>query len=998
MLTMDEIFGIPISGILAALVIALGLCLLLVAWVAWRRPVIFKLGMRNIPRRKAQTVLIVVGLMLSTLIISAALGTGDTLDYSLTKDIYQNYGNVDTLVVQSQQVDAPYIDRTTKIDASALALVETALAGNPDVDGIMPLLDEHVPVQNLTKQQAEPNVVLIGVDPARLDHFGGLRSPEGHAIDLGAIPANGVVLSEKAADELDATVGDTVAISYENAPYELTVAGIAEDTYLSGYRRGREDYLEYPGLVMPLTALQELTGQTDKLSAIAVSGAGGVLDGYTHSDAIKESLRPSLTGTGLGVDVVKSKAVADGERIASAFTSIFLILGLFSIMAGILLIVLIFTMLAAERRSEMGMARAVGTQRRQLIQQFVAEGAGYALLAGIVGSGLGVAASVGIANAMKLLFGQYVPISPHVEPRSMVVAYCLGVFITFLTVIGSSWKISRLNVVAAIRDIPEAGRGKRRIRSLLFGVLLLAGGAFLTLAGLGNDQAILFFSGASLAPFGLAMILRFFRVPSRPVFSLVGLEILTVWLLPESVGEKIWGNLDRGIELFFLSGVFMVVGATILIMQNTDVLLAAVGTLGGVFQSKLPAVRTAVAYPGAARGRTGLAIAMFSLIIFSLVMMATMSKNYDALYSGEDANAGWDVRADATGANPPADFTSALQAKGVDTSDFAATGITTNPSQFSSELRLAGTDEWKKWPVKGMDADFVASTTFRFSQRAEGYATDADIVAALRHDPNAAVIDAQAVSQGGDIGNDDSAFSLTGLKTGDKVFAPVKVELAGADGAGHTVTIIGVIDQKVGSLNGLFTSQATIAAVYPHLASTSYYVALTDEVRADAVAKEIEAALLQNGVQGIAIRDELRDQQKQETGFLYLIEGFMGLGLVVGIAAVGVIAFRSVVERRQQIGVLRALGFSRGLVSLSFLIETAFVVGMGIVAGTVLGIVLAYNLFVSDDGAGSNAAFMVPWPVISVILVATMAMALLMSWLPSRQAARIAPAEALRYE
>ena len=56
----------------------------------------------------------------------------------------------------------------------------------------------------------------------------------------------------------------------------------------------------------------------------------------------------------------------------------------------------------------------------------------------------------------------------------------------------------------------------------------------------------------------------------------------------------------------------------------------------------------------------------------------------------------------------------------------------------------------------------------------------------------------------------------------------------------------------------------------------------------------------------------------------------MGLGLLVGVAAVGVIAFRSVVERRQQIGVLRALGFQRSLVSLGFLIETAFVVGIGI--------------------------------------------------------------------
>src|SRR5215213_7476781 len=329
---MDNIFGLPISSVLITLLIALGLCLLTVAWVAWRRPVIFKLGVRNIPRRRAQTTLIVVGLMLSTLIISAALGTGDTLDYSLTKDVYENYGNVDTLVVQSQQVDAPYIDRTTKIDESALGLVESALAGNTNVDGIMPLLDEHVPAQNLTTQQAEPNLVLIGVDPARLDQFGGLKTIDGAAIDLSAIPADGVVLSAAAADKLDASVGDTIAVHYQNGPHKLTVAGIAEDTYLSGYRRGREDYLEYPGLVMPLAALQDLTGQAGTLSAIAVSGTGGVRDGLTHSDDIKHALRPALTGSGLGVDTVKSHAVEDGDRIASNFTNIFLILGLFSVM------------------------------------------------------------------------------------------------------------------------------------------------------------------------------------------------------------------------------------------------------------------------------------------------------------------------------------------------------------------------------------------------------------------------------------------------------------------------------------------------------------------------------------------------------------------------------------------------------------------------------------------------------------------------------------------
>jgi putative ABC transport system permease protein len=124
----------------------------------------------------------------------------------------------------------------------------------------------------------------------------------------------------------------------------------------------------------------------------------------------------------------------------------------------------------------------------------------------------------------------------------------------------------------------------------------------------------------------------------------------------------------------------------------------------------------------------------------------------------------------------------------------------------------------------------------------------------------------------------------------------------------------------------------------------------------------------------------------------------MALGLIVGVAAIGVIAFRSVVERRQQIGVLRAIGFQRSLVSLSFLIETAFIVLLGLVSGSLLGLALAQILLTSDDFGGVGADFVIPWPIISVILAATVVVALLMAWIPARQAASIAPAEALRYE
>jgi ABC-type antimicrobial peptide transport system permease subunit len=76
----------------------------------------------------------------------------------------------------------------------------------------------------------------------------------------------------------------------------------------------------------------------------------------------------------------------------------------------------------------------------------------------------------------------------------------------------------------------------------------------------------------------------------------------------------------------------------------------------------------------------------------------------------------------------------------------------------------------------------------------------------------------------------------------------------------------------------------------------------------------------------------------------------------------------------------------------------AHAIGIGVLAGTVLAIALARNLMTSEDFAGSNVDFVVPWGMVIAILVVTVVAALAMTWVPSRQAARLAPAEALRYE
>ena len=92
---MSIYFGIPaptVAAWAAAAVTALLLGLLLFAAV---NRVLLKMALRNIPRRRAQTVLILFGLMLATLIITASLSVGDTLNYSLAAIQLRQIGGID---------------------------------------------------------------------------------------------------------------------------------------------------------------------------------------------------------------------------------------------------------------------------------------------------------------------------------------------------------------------------------------------------------------------------------------------------------------------------------------------------------------------------------------------------------------------------------------------------------------------------------------------------------------------------------------------------------------------------------------------------------------------------------------------------------------------------------------------------------------------------------------------------------------------------------------
>lgn len=1013
---MDSLFGLSMDVLLIVMLVSLGIVLSTVVWIFVRQRIMFLIGLRNIPRRVAQTVLIVLGLMLSTLIITAAFATGDTVDHSITNEVLRVMGHVDEILDTEAQGGAPAPD--VGIPQATFDELVQRVNGDPNVDGFMPVVLEAVPVisriDDLTTRLSSPQAAFIGLDETRMDAFPDVLARDGEQLDLTSLEMDEVYVNESLANEIDVAPGDVITVKYEGQKIPFAVKDIAQDTGMTGsLGAGQSD-----GLVTRLSTLQALTNRPGELDLIGVSNTGGVRDGVEHSDAVVEHLEQVIDDANLGLSVepFKKDGLKGAELAGAGLMAFFLVFGSFSIAAGVLLIVMIFVMLAAERKSEMGMARALGTKRWHLIQMFLSEGMGYNLASALVGSALGVLVAFGLAAALEAIFAGSdfaFAIEPYVSLRSLTIAFSLGIVLTFVTVAFSSWRVSRLNIVRAIRDLPEPERKPGR-RTAVAVVLLAIAGSLFVLLGISSGYAFPYALGFSLASFSAAMFARWLGLPERPVFTFMGLFLIVFWLL--SAGQRIPGPSEGDIEMFILSGVVMVASASYVLVYNADLLLAVVSAAGDRLGRLLPAVKTAVAYPMANKFRTGMTLAMIAIVVFALNMMSVMNANFGRLFLTEEALGSWDVEVTENPNNPlDGGLERALAMAEVDTGRIADVGTIGVGRQFGSQLcqpsehedGCASPDDFADYPVKGADEPFLTTTTLPFQARAIGYETDEQVWEALAKDPNLAIIDLAALGEEGfSFGGQSDLFTLEGVDFEATEFEPKDVAVRdSATGATATVRIIGVLQlgasggDPYSSFAGLITSEGVVNQVFGQKEFSTYYARLLDPDEATPVARSIEAALLEEGVQAESLLAERKAEGRLFNGFFYLMQAFAGLGLVVGVAAVGVIAFRSIVERRQQIGMLRAIGYTRGTVAASFLIESAFITLLGIVTGVVLALALGYFLLTSEEfsATGLKEVF-IPWDRVIAVSAFAFIASLVMTFIPSRQAASIPIAEALRYE
>ncbi len=102
-----------------------------------------------------------------------------------------------------------------------------------------------------------------------------------------------------------------------------------------------------------------------------------------------------------------------------------------------------------------------------------------------------------------------------------------------------------------------------------------------------------------------------------------------------------------------------------------------------------------------------------------------------------------------------------------------------------------------------------------------------------------------------------------------------------------------------------------------------------------ALVTELQGRFLAAGLVATSIRQSVEQNLAASQSFFRLMQGFLALGLLVGIIGLGVVMVRAVRERRRTIGVLRALGFRAKAVERAFMAESTFVAAEGILIGAV---------------------------------------------------------------
>jgi len=225
-----------------------------------------------------------------------------------------------------------------------------------------------------------------------------------------------------------------------------------------------------------------------------------------------------------------------------------------------------------------------------------------------------------------------------------------------------------------------------------------------------------------------------------------------------------------------------------------------------------------------------------------------------------------------------------------------------------------------------------------------------------------------------------------------------KVRVVTATGGNLTLTISGVFD--LGSRNVNQRNAYVLLSTAQNLTGliggvSSIDMTVNDPFDAENVAQRIAAETGLQALSWIATNNQFFLGLNAQNFSSQMIRLFVGLSVAAGIASVLVV---SVVQRSREIGILRAMGASRGQVMRVFLIQGAVVGLLGSLLGSAMatGLLVLWRLVAKNpDGTPLFAISIAPRLYLLAALLATVT-GLVAAVTPALRAARLEPVEAIR--
>lgn len=276
-----------------------------------------------------------------------------------------------------------------------------------------------------------------------------------------------IIITSTFAQQNGLHTGSTIPMSAMDGEKSFTVRGIMKAGGLAGAFGGNL-------AIMDIYAVQKMFGRGRKFDRIDLTIKEGA-----RVDDVRRKLQ-SLLGPGFQVEQPSARA-QQFDAMSRAYSISAGITSGFALFIGMFIIYNTFQIAVAQRRSEVGILRALGATRTQIRALFLGEGALAGVIGSIAGVGIGLLLARGMTAYIGTLLGDVYGVAQKAEevsadPKLIAAAVALGVLTSIIAAWLPARNAARVNPVNALQKgkYQQFGTGENRTRRAIALALALA--------------------------------------------------------------------------------------------------------------------------------------------------------------------------------------------------------------------------------------------------------------------------------------------------------------------------------------------------------------------------------------------------------------------------------------------------------------------------------------------------------------------------------------------